>query len=43
MTKWSTDVKRYKENIEDLQEEWDTAVGNNFGFELDDAAAFETR
>ena len=43
LTKWSTDVKRYKENIEDLQEEWDTAVGNNFGFELDDAAAFETR
>lgn len=43
ITKWSTDVERYKDKIAGLQEEWDTAVGNNFGLEVDDAGVVESR
>ncbi|WP_152436893.1 TPR repeat region-containing protein [Nocardiopsis xinjiangensis] len=30
--KWSQEVGRYRDNIDALQEEWDEAVQNNFGF-----------
>src|SRR5690625_70457 len=43
LTKWSTDVERYKSQISGLQEEWDTAVGSNFGLELDDVGVVEAR
>lgn len=31
-TKWSGEVDRYQQNIDGLQEEWDSAVRNNFGY-----------
>lgn len=43
LTKWSGDVERYKANIAGLQQEWDTAVGNNFGFDYDDGGVVEAR
>ncbi|SIO85022.1 hypothetical protein [Nocardiopsis sp. JB363] len=43
VTKWSGDVERYKARIASLQEEWDAAVGNNFGFPEDDAGGIEAR
>lgn len=43
VTKWSGEVERYQSRIAALQEEWDTAVGNNFGFPEDDAGGIEAR
>ncbi|MGW5879265.1 TPR repeat region-containing protein [Nocardiopsis terrae] len=43
VTKWSGDVERYKANIAGLQEEWDSAISANFGFEHDDAGMVEAR
>ncbi|WP_017605355.1 TPR repeat region-containing protein [Nocardiopsis alkaliphila] len=43
LTKWSGDVDRYKARIAGLQEEWDTAVGNNFGLDPDDIGLVEAR
>lgn len=43
VAKWSGDVERYKARIASLQEEWDAAVGNNFGFPEDDAGGIEAR
>lgn len=43
VTKWSGDVERYNANIAGLQEQWDAAVANNFGFESDDGGAVEAR
>lgn len=43
LTKWSGDVERYKAKIAGLQEEWDAAVGKNFGFDLDDGGVVEAR
>lgn len=43
VTKWSGGVERYESRIASLQEEWDAAVGDNFGFPEDDAGGIEAR
>lgn len=32
-TKWSGEVERYRQNIDGLQEEWDAALRDNFGYQ----------
>ncbi|MFD3684209.1 hypothetical protein ACFWTE_05235 [Nocardiopsis sp. NPDC058631] len=36
VTKWRGEVDRYEQNIDGLREEWESAVGNNFGYDAPD-------